>query len=839
MGLLGLRQIAARGDTDDMNSKIEAITGCQPSIQPIGPMPRWQIRTFLVWLVLASLLPGMIGATFLFVRDYWDGRTQLEKDTISTARALAQAVDSRLLKAKVMAQTLSTASALTASDLARFHERARRLLALTGGGTNVVLSDETGQQLVNTLREYSEPLPRHGNLDLVRRVFATGQPVISDIYIGGVVRRPVMSIDVPVILNNKVVYDLSVGLLPDYFNGILAAQGLPPDWVAAIFDSTGTIVARTHTPDRFVGQKGTAEFIQRIKQSQEGSVETATREGIPVLSVWSRSPVTGWSVGIGIPRKNLEDALIRTLSVPALGMVVLLVIGVSLASRVGVRIARSVRALSVPALALGAGESSPIPQLEIKEAAEVALAIDHAGGLLKERTRALEQANQSLLAREAELLEAHRLARFGTWHWNLKTGEVHVSESIREIYGREVPSFPEQRGTLLPAESWDKVQRAAQEAVRTGIGYDLQLPVIHGSGSMIWVNAKCEAVRDANGEISALRGTVQDITERKRAQQALLESETRFRSTFEQAAVGIAHVSVDGRWLQVNDKLCEIVGYERQALLKLTFQDITYPPDLAADLVSVEQLLMGAIPNYRMEKRYVRRDGSLVWIDLTVSLVRTQDGEPDYLVAVVEDIQRRKEAEAALEAAQESHRQHLEQQVADRTAALVAANQELAHVARKDALTGLQNRISANERLHVEFLRLKRTGSSYAVLFMDIDHFKQINDTYGHHTGDHILQQFASVLEGAVRESDFVARFGGEEFLAILLDTNTEGALRSAEKIRRAVAERSFPVVGQLTLSMGVATARAEDGNEDEAVRRADAALYQAKRDGRNRVRAG
>ena len=268
---------------------------------------------------------------------------------------------------------------------------------------------------------------------------------------------------------------------------------------------------------------------------------------------------------------------------------------------------------------------------------------------------------------------------------------------------------------------------------------------------------------------------------RKRAQQALLESETRFRSTFEQAAVGIAHVSVDGRWLQVNDKLCEIVGYERQALLKLTFQDITYPPDLAADLVSVEQLLMGAIPNYRMEKRYVRRDGSLVWIDLTVSLVRTQDGEPDYLVAVVEDIQRRKEAEAALEAAQESHRQHLEQQVADRTAALVAANQELAHVARKDALTGLQNRISANERLHVEFLRLKRTGSSYAVLFMDIDHFKQINDTYGHHTGDHILQQFASVLEGAVRESDFVARFGGEEFLALLLDTITEGVTRHSK----------------------------------------------------------
>ncbi|MCX6546428.1 MAG: response regulator [Acidobacteria bacterium] len=138
-----------------------------------------------------------------------------------------------------------------------------------------------------------------------------------------------------------------------------------------------------------------------------------------------------------------------------------------------------------------------------------------------------------------------------------------------------------------------------------------------------------------------------DVTARLQAEQALREGEVRFRATFEQAAVGLAHVALDGRWLLVNQRLCDIVGYSREELLETTFQAITYPDDLAPDLENARRLLAAEISTYSVEKRYVRKDGSLVWINLTVSLVRERSGEPGYFISVVEDISQRKQGEEA------------------------------------------------------------------------------------------------------------------------------------------------------------------------------------------------
>ena len=151
-----------------------------------------------------------------------------------------------------------------------------------------------------------------------------------------------------------------------------------------------------------------------------------------------------------------------------------------------------------------------------------------------------------------------------------------------------------------------------------------------------------------------LQATVRDITERKRAEEELRESEERLRATFEQAAVGIAHVGLQGHWLRVNQKLCDIVGYTREELAERTFQDITHPDDLEADLAFVRQLLAGHISTYSMEKRYFHKDGSIVWIELTVSLVRELSGEPKYFISVVEDICAKKRAEVELRQAKEA-----------------------------------------------------------------------------------------------------------------------------------------------------------------------------------------
>lgn len=158
------------------------------------------------------------------------------------------------------------------------------------------------------------------------------------------------------------------------------------------------------------------------------------------------------------------------------------------------------------------------------------------------------------------------------------------------------------------------------------------------------------SLRRANDELRQRGG------ELERAVQSLRDSEKRFRATFEQAAVGIAHVGPDGRWLRVNQKLCDIVGYTREELLSLTFQDITHPDDLDTDLARMHQMLEGQLDTYTLEKRYLQKDGSSIWMNLTVALVRDETGKPDYFISVLEDIQRRKRAEDELHARTEALR---------------------------------------------------------------------------------------------------------------------------------------------------------------------------------------
>jgi PAS domain S-box-containing protein len=185
---------------------------------------------------------------------------------------------------------------------------------------------------------------------------------------------------------------------------------------------------------------------------------------------------------------------------------------------------------------------------------------------------------------------------------------------------------------------------------------------------------------------------------REQAERALQESEQRFRSTFEQAAVGIAHVAPAGRWLRVNQRLCEIVGYSRAELLQRSFQDITHPEDLAADLTWLGQLLAGEIQNYRREKRYLRKDGAQVWVNVTASLVRELSGEPKYAIAVIEDISDRKRAEDELQRSTDRLRQlrDLDQSILARRPLPEIAESAATHL--RDLLGGMRVSVALADR---------------------------------------------------------------------------------------------------------------------------------------------
>jgi PAS domain S-box-containing protein len=227
-----------------------------------------------------------------------------------------------------------------------------------------------------------------------------------------------------------------------------------------------------------------------------------------------------------------------------------------------------------------------------------------------------------------------------------------VSGGVRNLTGYEPEDLVGNRtvayGDLVHPDDrqqvWDEVQAAVDRRQPFRVAYRL----LTATGGKRWVQEQGRGVFDENGNLLALEGFVTDVTDRNRAEASLQASEARFAATFQQAAVGIALVAPDGRWLQVNHRLCEIVGYSEEELLARSFQDITHPDDLDKDLGYVRRMLAREIDTYSLEKRYRRKNGSPVWINLTVSLTWTAAEKPDYFIAVVQDIDARKRAEAAL-----------------------------------------------------------------------------------------------------------------------------------------------------------------------------------------------
>lgn len=322
--------------------------------------------------------------------------------------------------------------------------------------------------------------------------------------------------------------------------------------------------------------------------------------------------------------------------------------------------------------------------------------------------------------------------------------------------------------------------------------------------------------------------------DRAQAEAQLRDSEQRFRDLFAHLPVAYQSLDVAGCWLDANQRMADLLGFESpQQLLGLDFIDFWSDEhrsqfDGAYDQFKINHNVDGEIT-------LRRRDGRPVEVLFTGRIQRDAQGRFLRTHCVLLDISERR--------AMEQHvlqlNAELESKVEARTAALAQANQELNHQARHDALTGLANRMAANERLRSEFLLMKRSLHPYAVLLLDIDHFKRVNDSLGHDAGDKVLQGVAHLLRVSLRESDLLARWGGEEFLVLLPATDMAEACLVAEKLRQAVEQAPDLGVGRITLSIGVATADPDQLSEDDAIRLADLRLYGAKKAGRNRVQAG
>ncbi len=210
--------------------------------------------------------------------------------------------------------------------------------------------------------------------------------------------------------------------------------------------------------------------------------------------------------------------------------------------------------------------------------------------------------------------------------------------TLDELVGRSPAEFA--------APEWAEfVQRSiAAKIDGEQVSSHYEFVVLDSAGTRIPVEVTSTALRDG-GSVLGVHALMRDLRGHRRSERALRESEERFRGAFESAPIGMALASRDGRWLRVNEPLCRLIGYSAAELLTMRFQEITHPDDLAADLAFGQRMLAGEFPSYQMEKRYLRKNGSLVWIHLSVSLVHDESGAPAYSVAQILDIDERKRRE--------------------------------------------------------------------------------------------------------------------------------------------------------------------------------------------------
>jgi diguanylate cyclase (GGDEF)-like protein/PAS domain S-box-containing protein len=277
-----------------------------------------------------------------------------------------------------------------------------------------------------------------------------------------------------------------------------------------------------------------------------------------------------------------------------------------------------------------------------------------------------------------------------------------------------------------------------------------------------------------------------------------------FEEVFERAPIGTALLDLDGRWLLVNRALCAITGYTSEELVGKHFDRIVHPDDLEIDLDQRRSLLAGEVPAFQIEKRYFDAAGELVSAILSVSLVRDRDGAPLHFIAQLQDISERKRLE-----------------------------EQLRHLADHDPLTGLRNRRLFEHDLELQVARSRRYGETAGLMMIDLDDFKTVNDRYGHKVGDETLKAVARALTRRLRETDLVARFGGDEFAVLLPHSTAENVGVVADGLERVLPACGVDV-GEDVLhpSASIGFAIIDQGTEsaERVFDDADQAIYAAKR---------
>ncbi len=353
------------------------------------------------------------------------------------------------------------------------------------------------------------------------------------------------------------------------------------------------------------------------------------------------------------------------------------------------------------------------------------------------------------------------------------------------------------------------VMGAIDRAIALREPYVVEYRIRACSGQEKWLWEKGRGIYDSQGNPTSLEGFITDITDLKQAERALRQAEQKYRSIFENAVEGIFQTTATGHYLTANPMLAKIYGYDSPAELMASLTDIRH--QLYVDTNRREEfirLLREQEAVWGFESQVYRKDGSIIWISENARAMWDEQGQLIGYEGTVEDITQRKQAEATIR-----------------------------YQAFHDLLTGLPNRVLFTDRLPLSLANARRDGSLLAVMFLDLDRFKTINDTLGHAIGDQLLQAVATRLSSCLRDGDTVSRWGGDEFTLLLTQIHAvEDAARVAQRLIE-VLKPAFYLAGQelyISSSIGIALYPHDGTDAQTLLKNADAALYRVKEQGRN-----
>jgi diguanylate cyclase (GGDEF)-like protein/PAS domain S-box-containing protein len=425
--------------------------------------------------------------------------------------------------------------------------------------------------------------------------------------------------------------------------------------------------------------------------------------------------------------------------------------------------------------------------------------------------RAAERDREDVLE---QLSDAVQLARLGSYAWEIGDDEMWMSDQLYELFGHPRDQPP---GSLADVAEYvhpddkPRVLELVESSRESSALVEAEYRIVPRDGGVRWVHSRRHAQRDGLGQVVRVVGTLQDITERKMSEAAVRSAEERFRGAFDDAPIGMAIVGLDGHVEQANDAMCAITGRTRAELVGQSLRGLVHPGDVDEGRRAMQSLARGLTRELAVELRFLHPAGTPVDVAAHGTVLRDAAGRPTHMLGQFQDVTERKHFETRLQ-----------------------------FMADHDPLTGLLNRRKFEAELERHVTHVKRYGAEGAVIVLDIDHFKSVNDAYGHNAGDELIVSIAATLRERLRESDLLARLGGDEFAVLLPKADVKEATHVAEMLVLAIRTSTTLLNGEVkkvTTSLGVAmfAGDAEDLSGETIVIDADLAMYDAKEAGRDR----